>query len=97
MLYWLSSYLQSTSQRIFINGTTPEQFKLDQGVPQGSCLGPVVFTEYSSIVFSVIDQHGKLGHAYANDHQVDCGFHPDSLYSNCEFMERCIRDINSKA
>ena len=72
-----------------------EQFTLDQGVPQGSCLGPVEFTDYSSPVFSVIDQHGKLGHAYADDHQVYCGFHPDSLYSNCESMERCIRDINS--
>ena len=62
---------------------------------QGSCLGPVEFTEYSSPVFSVINQHGKLGHAYAGEHQVYCGFHPDSLYSNCESMERCIRDINS--
>ena len=79
----------------FINGTASEQFKLHQGVPYGSCLGPVVFTDYSSHVFSVIDQHGKLGHAYADDHQVYCGFHPDSLYSNCESMERCIRDINS--
>ena len=55
-LKWFSSYLQSRSQRIFINGTAPEQFKHDQGVPQGSCLGPVEFTEYSSPVFSVIDQ-----------------------------------------
>ena len=83
-LNWFSSYLQSRSQRIFINGTASEQFKHDQGVPQGSCLGPVEFTEYSSPVFSVIDQHGKLGHAYADDHQVYCGFHPDSLCSNCE-------------
>ena len=62
-LNWFSSYLQSRSQRIFINGTTSEQFKLDQGVPQGSCLGPVEFTRYSSPVFSIIDLHGKLGHA----------------------------------
>ena len=62
-LNWFSSYLQSRSQRIFINGTASEQFKLDQGVPQGSCLGPVVFIDCSSPVFSVIDQHGKLGHA----------------------------------
>ena len=59
----------------------------------GDC--PVEFTEYSSPVFSVIDQQWKLGHAYADDHQVYCGFHPDSLYSNCESMERCIRYINS--
>ena len=92
---WFSSYLQSRSQRIVINGTASEQFKLNQRVPQGSCLGPVVFTYYSSPVFSVIDQHWKLGHAYADDHQVFCGFHPDSLYSNCESMERFIRDTNS--
>ena len=49
-LNWLSSYLQSRSQRIFINGTAPEQFKLD------SCLGPIEYTEYSSPVLSVIDQ-----------------------------------------
>ena len=69
-LNWFSSYLQSRSQCIVINDTKSEQFKLDQGVPQGSCLGHVVFTDYSSPVFSVIDQHGKLGHAYAGDHQV---------------------------
>ena len=86
-LNWFSSYLQSRPQRIFINGTASEQFNLDQGVPQGSCLGPVEFTEYSSPVFSVIDQHGKLGHTYADDRQAYCGFHPDSLYSNCESME----------
>ena len=94
-LNWLSSYLQSRSQRICINSAASEQFKLDQGVPQGSCLGPVVFTDYSSPVFSVNDQHGKQGHAFADDYQVYCGFLPDSLYSNCESMELCIRDINS--
>ena len=48
-------------------------------------------------VFSspVSDQHGKLGLAYADVNQVYCCFHTDSLYSICESMERCIRDINS--
>ena len=72
-----------------------EQFKLDHGVPQGLCLGPVEFTEHSSCVFFIIDQHGKLGHAYDDDHLVYCGLHPDYMDSNQESMERCISDINT--
>ena len=78
-LRWFNSYHQSRSQRICINGIVSEQFKLDHGVPHGSCLGPVEFTGYSNPGFSVIDQHGKLGHAYTGDHQVYCSFHHDSI------------------
>ena len=60
-LSWFNSYHQSRSQRICINGIVSEQVKLDYGVPQGSCIGPVEFKGYSSHVFSLIDQHGKLG------------------------------------
>ena len=35
----------------------------------------------------------KLGHAYADDHRVYCSFHPDSMDSDYESMERCISDI----
>ena len=56
-----SSYLQSRSQCITVNCMVSDQFALDQRVPQGSCPGPVEFTEYSSPVFYIINQHGKLG------------------------------------
>ena len=95
-LTWSNSCHQSRSQRICINGIMSEQFKLDHGVPQGSCLGPVEITEYSSPVFSITDHHGKLGHAYADYHQVYCGFHPESMGSNREFMDRCISDISTR-
>ncbi len=90
-----SSYLQSRSQRIIMDGMVSDQFKLDQGVPQGSYLGPAEFTAYSSPVFHSIDQHGMLGHVYADDNQVYCGFNPDSMHRNRESMERCINYINS--
>ena len=93
-LNWFSCLL-SRSQCTTINGTVSDQFDLDQGVPQGSCLGPVKFMEYSSPVFYALNQHGKLGHAYTDDHQVYCTFHPDSMDSDYESMERCISDIRS--
>ena len=64
-------------------------------MPQGSCLGPIEFTEYCSLLFSIINQHGKLGHAYADDHQVYGSFHPDFMNINRESMERCISDIST--
>ena len=94
-LSWFNPYHQSRSQRICINGIVSEQLKLDYGVPQGSCLGPVEFTEYCSPLFSIINQHGKLGHAYADDHQVYCSFHPDSMDINSESMDICISDIST--
>ena len=89
-LSWFNSYYKS---RIGINGIVSEQF--DHGLPQCSCLGPVEVTEYSSPVFSIIDQHGTLGHANADDHQVCYSFLPYSMDSNRESMERCISDTNT--
>ena len=89
-LSWFNTYHQSRSQWICINGIVSKQFKLDYGVPQRSCLGPVEFTEYSSPIFSIINQHGKLGHACANVHQVYCSFHPDFMD-----MEQCISDTST--
>ena len=40
-LEWFKSYLSGRLQRITVNGGTSATFPLDQGVPQGSCLGPV--------------------------------------------------------
>ena len=78
-----------------INCIVSEQFKLDYGVPQGSYLGSVEFTVYSSPIFSIINQHGKLGHAYADVHQVYCSFQPDSMDINRESMEQCISGIKT--
>ena len=94
-LSWFNAYHQSRSQRICINGIVSDQFKLDYGVPQWSCLGPVEFTEYCSPILSIFNQHGKLVHAYANDHQVYCSFHPNSMDINRESMEQCISDIST--
>ena len=94
-LSWFNAYHQSRSQRSCINGIVSDQFKLDYGVPQRSCLGPVEFTQYSSPILSIINQHGKLGHVYADDHQVYCSFHPDSMEINRESMEQCISDIST--
>ena len=40
VLNWFSSYLSNRTQRVTLSGCVSESFSLEQGVPQGSCLGP---------------------------------------------------------
>ena len=45
-LNWFTSYLSDRTQRVAGNGGLSDSFPLAQGVPQGSCLGPLLLTVY---------------------------------------------------
>ena len=66
-LEWFSSYLSGRSQRASINGETSDCYPLLFGVPQGSCLGPLLFSGYASKLFEVIKLYLPKAHAFADD------------------------------
>ena len=43
---------------------------LNYSVPQGSCLGPVLFLLYASRLFEVVKKHLPSVHGYADDTQL---------------------------
>jgi exonuclease III len=43
---WFHDYLKTRRQSVFLNGTTSASMPIDYGVPQGSILGPLLFTLY---------------------------------------------------
>jgi hypothetical protein len=94
-LRWFISYLDSRSQCITISNTTSNAHNLGTGVPQGSCLGPVMFTEYASPVFQVINDHKKDGHGYADDHQIYSCFLPKDCHTDINSMESCVNSIST--
>ena len=78
-LTWFSSYLSDRVQRICISGSLSEKTELEYGVPQGSVLGPYLFTMYTDLLGDVTVAHAVDHHIYANDTQLYC---PMSL-SDC--------------
>ena len=61
---------------------TSEDFNLNCGVPQGSCMGPTLFTLYVSHLFNILSQHLPSIHGYADDTQIDLSFRPSSIHSD---------------
>ena len=55
-LDWFKSYLSARSQRVSIPGALSDSLPLDWGVPQGSCLGPLLYVIYSSKLFNIIER-----------------------------------------
>ena len=67
VLLWFESTLRGRSQQVSINGTPSKPFDLKCGVPQGSCLGPILFTIYVSKLFQILKHHLPSVHTYADD------------------------------
>ena len=66
-LDWFTSYLSSRSQAVSINDSISAFSTLSCGVPQGSVLGPLLFTLYTTPLDSVISKNSLKYHLYADD------------------------------
>ena len=69
-LQWFRSYLSERKQSVLINGVNSKSMPLTCGVPQGSVLGPILFTIYMLPLGKIISRHGLQYHMYADDCQL---------------------------
>ena len=96
-LNWIESYLSNRTQRIYIDGVLSSNFNLKFGVPQGSCLGPLLFSLYASKLFNIVESHLPNSHCYADDTQLYIAFRSgNDLEETAAItaMESCIADIS---
>ena len=97
-LEWFRSYLNGRSQRVLVQGNLSQSLNLDFGVPQGPCLGPLLFTIYASKLFDVIKVHLPTVHCYADDTQLYVSFSPNISTGQFEAVtaiQHCVDDIRN--
>ena len=89
------SYLTDRSFAVRTNGASSDNHLLNHGVPQGSVLGPILFTLYVLPLASVIESHDINHHMYADDTQLYQAASIDDLPSLVNTIESCCSDVKS--
>ena len=75
-LEWFESYLVGRTQRVKVRDAFSREFELSCGVPQGSVLGPLLFTVYLLPLGDLVRKHGLSFHLYADDSELYIVFKP---------------------
>ena len=94
-LSWFESYLSDRTQSVVVDGLMSTPTPLVFGVPQGSVLGPVLFTMYSQPLSDVIACHSCDYHKYADDTEISDSAPTSDFTSAQSNIQSCISDTLS--
>jgi hypothetical protein len=61
----IREYLLGRFQQVIIDGVKSDKFDINIGVPQGSCLAPLLFSIKTSQLFEIVSNHLPTVHGYA--------------------------------
>ena len=95
---WMQLYLSQRSQVINIRDTRSRCVQLPCSVPQGSVLGPLLFSIYCFELSSVFKSHQLSYHIYADDTQLYAKFprdQPALAVTAANRKSRCITDVRT--
>ncbi|XP_034562467.1 uncharacterized protein LOC117829052, partial [Notolabrus celidotus] len=93
-LEWFKSYLSNRSMSVRIGNSVSDSAPLLYGVPQGSILGPLLFSLYLLPLGSILRKHGISFHCYADDSQIYVPLKKKNAFSLSPLLA-CLEDIKA--
>ena len=95
---WMHSYLSERTQVVRVDTHTSRCVDLSFGVPQGSVLGPLLFTVYCLGLDDIFKRHQLKYHMYADDTQLYVEFPRDQQVPATAATDRislCTADVKT--
>ena len=89
-LLWLKTYLEDRSQYVRIGNDRSSVVSCEFGVPQGSVLGPALFSAYVAPIAGVISSFGVHHTQYADDTQLYIELQKDAT----ETLDSCFQAVH---
>jgi len=91
-LKWFRSYLEGRTFCVSCGDYVSSSAPLSCGVPQGSILGPLLFSLYLLPLGSLLRKHGMSFHCYADDSQI---YVPLQKNETVGPLLKCLDDIKA--
>ena len=85
--------LSDRTQSVKVGDSSSQASPLIHGVPQGSVLGPLLFTIFTLPLGKLIEEHGLHAHFYADDTQLYLPFTPGTELEAARRVSACCNTI----
>ncbi|KAK2158458.1 hypothetical protein NP493_1799g00015 [Ridgeia piscesae] len=95
-LSWFRANLEDRTHCVQTDSQASATIPLQSGVPQGSVLGPAMFTLYTTPMQRIFKRQGINYHKYANDIQLYASYNPAKPGDQVETARRltdCIGEV----
>ena len=84
-----------TTFKIKIDKSFSDSSLLEHGVPQGSVLGPLLFSLYTAPLSTIISSYGLSHHLYVDNTQIYISLTGDTATESLKMLQSCITGVSA--